>query len=54
MERLNSKLLIWVMVLEEHQDYLIEIPDNPASIPIPAPVGNFLMEIMDETDDDVV
>ena len=54
MERLNSELLIRVMVLEGHQDHPIEIPDNPALIPIPAPGGNLLVEINDRVDDDMV
>ena len=51
---MNSELLIWVTVLEGCQDHLIEIPDSPAPIPIPAPGGNLLVEIMDRTDNDAV
>ena len=53
-ERLNSELLVRVMVLEGHQDHLIEIPDSPVPILIPAPGRNLLVEIMDRIDNDVV
>ena len=42
--QLINKLLVWVMVLEGSQDSL-------EPIPIPAPGGNLLMEIVDGTDD---
>ena len=42
------------MVLEGHQDYPIEIPNSLAPIPIAAPGGNLLVEIVDRTNDDVV
>ena len=52
-KRLNSELLIRVMVLEGCQDHPIEIPDSPVPILIPAPGGNLLVEIVDGTNDDM-
>ena len=53
-ERLNSELLMRVMVLEGHQGDLIEIPDSPVLILIPPPGGNLLVEIVDGTDDEAM
>ena len=52
-ERLNSELLVWVMALEVTRDHPIIIPDSPLPIPIPAPGGNLLVEIVDRTNDAV-
>ena len=40
-----------IMVLEGTRNSLIIIPDSPLPIPIPAPGGNLLVEIVDRTDD---
>ena len=53
-ERLNSKLLVWMMALEGTQDSLIIIPDSLPPIPILAPGGNLLVEIEDGTDNTAV
>ena len=42
------------MVLEGFQDHPIEISDTLAPIPIAAPGGNLLVEIVDGTNDEVV
>ena len=53
-ERLNSELLVQVMVLEVTWDHLIVILDSPLPIPIPAPGGDLLVEINNGVDDAVV
>ena len=53
-ERLNSELLVWVMVLEATHDHPIVIPDSPLAIPILASGGNLLVEIDNEVDNEVV
>ena len=53
-ERLNGELLVQVMALEGTWDSLIIVPDSPPPIPIPAPGGNLLVEIVDGTDNEVV
>ena len=53
-ERLNSKLLVWVMALEVTWDHPIVIPDSPPAILIPAPGGNLLVEINNGVDDEWV
>ena len=52
-EKLNSELLVQVMVLEVTRDHPIVIPDSPPPILILAPGGNLLVEIDDGVDDKV-
>ena len=52
-EALNTQLLMQVMVLEATWDHLLEIPDSPKLVPIPAPGGNLLVEIDNGVDDEV-
>ena len=47
---MNSELLVWVMVLEGHQDHPIVIPNSLAPVPIPAPGKNLWVEINDRVD----
>ena len=51
---LINELLIWVTVLEERWDSLILILDSLEPIPVPAPGGNLLVEIVNGTNDVVV
>ena len=44
--------MMQVMALEGYQDNPIVVPNSPP-IPIPAPGGNLLVEIMDRTDNDM-